>query len=531
MERASSRAIAATEAVTETILVQFDAPPNPQDLMLAGSRERSRRAPRNGLKVFHSRLGSADQRGHVALGGSILEHQLMAVADLLESEGLSEARIDLTFAHELVERVGLLVVGEVRSLKALLPHPEVAQIDRGVVARMSRAYHDHPAGVAHEHGGRDGVLAGEFEDDPGIAPFAYDVPDGLAERPRLRDPRRERRIILPMGKHPPVLEVLAVYTAFGAELPAEFYFPIIADDPDRNAAFGLHDLNRHRAESARCAPDEHHVAFADGVRRPSHQHPVCGGTDECGSGGFLPGEVPGLGHALMRLDLGELREASPVGLVAPDLERGVVHGVVAVAHGRTIPVPYAAVDHHPVSDLDVGDILANGINDSGGVASSDMEIGIVVAGFLACRYDVDWRTERGPYVVVVDSGGHHEDQDLVRLQFRHGDPLDPERAFGVPETVSANQLTVHVPGHMTDRRYLADFVDFPLAHILPLAIALCPVGPVVRSSQLGFPGYLPVLHRGGCTFGKKLPRVDSFPFETPKRRNLSYRFGKALTTG
>src|SRR5581483_4735076 len=352
---------------------------------------------------------------------------------------------------------------------------------------------------------------GEFEDDPWAAPFTDYIPDGLAERPRLRDPCRERSIILPVGKHLPVLEILAVDAALGAELLAELDFAIVADDADRDAALRLHDLNRHRTESARCAPDEHDVAFADGVRRPSHQHPVCGGTDERGSGGFLPGQMLRLGHALMRLDLGELREASPVGLVAPDLERGVVHGVVAVAHGRTIPVPYAAVDHHPVSDLDVGDILADGINDSGGVASSDMKIGIVVAGFLARRYDVDRRAESGPYVVVVDSGGHHENQNLVRFQFGHGDLLDFECAFGVPEAVSANQLTIHVPGHMTDRRYLADFVDFPLAHILPVATVLCPVGPVIRSCQPAFRGIYQYCTGGGCPFGKKSPRIDSVP--------------------
>src|SRR5271166_5086946 len=99
-------------------------------------------------------------------------HDLVAFTDLIEVEGLREAWIDLALEHELIERVGLLVVGEMRALKPLLPHPEVAQIGDRVVTGGARANHYHPAGVTYEHRGGDSVLAGMLEDDARVAPLA-----------------------------------------------------------------------------------------------------------------------------------------------------------------------------------------------------------------------------------------------------------------------------------------------------------------------------------------------------------------------
>src|SRR5579862_4065469 len=65
-------------------------------------------------EVLHSRLRRAHQRYHFALGRAVFMHDLMAFRNLIEAERLREARIDLAVDDQLIERVGLFVVGEMR---------------------------------------------------------------------------------------------------------------------------------------------------------------------------------------------------------------------------------------------------------------------------------------------------------------------------------------------------------------------------------------------------------------------------------
>src|SRR5215472_684191 len=185
---------------------------------------------------------------------------------------------------------------------------------------MARADYYHPTRDAYEDRGRDGVFAREFEHQPGALALSHYVPERLAEVARLTGPFAEGRVIFPMRQHAPVLEVLAIDAAFGAQSLAEFDLAIVADHPHRNSPRGLYDLDRHRAEAPRGAPDEDHVAQANRMRRPSHQHAIGGRTHQGGSGGIFPAEMLRLGHALMRLHLGKLRKTAPVGFVAPEFE-------------------------------------------------------------------------------------------------------------------------------------------------------------------------------------------------------------------
>ena len=145
--------------------------------------------------------------------------------------------------------------------------------------------------------------------------------------------------VLPVRHHAPMEKFLAIDDALGAELHAEVDLAIVADDADRNSAFGLDDLNRHASEPARRAPNQHDVVVAHGVRRPSHQHAIRGRAHQRRAGGFFPGEMLRLRHTLMRLHAGELREAAPVGFVAPDFEGRIVHRIVAVADRGAICDP------------------------------------------------------------------------------------------------------------------------------------------------------------------------------------------------
>src|SRR5262249_36492834 len=145
---------------------------------------------------------------------------------------------------------------EVRALEPLLPHPVVAQVERRVVAGRAGADDHHPAGVAHEARGGHGVLAGMLEHDARAALLAQNVPDRLAEGARAAQPDLVVQLILPVGKHAPVVEVLAVDAAGRAELLAEVDLVVARDDRDRDAAERTDDLDGLTAETARAAPDQ-----------------------------------------------------------------------------------------------------------------------------------------------------------------------------------------------------------------------------------------------------------------------------------
>jgi hypothetical protein len=153
---------------------------------------------------------------------AVLVHQLVALARLVEREHPPEARVDLPFDDKLVERVGLVIVGEVGALEALLAHPEVPQVDIRVVAGGAGADDHHAARIAHELARRDGVLPGVFEHDARALALAEDVPDRLAERAGAARELAHRLVVGPVRKPAPVVEVLAVDAADGAEAHAVF---------------------------------------------------------------------------------------------------------------------------------------------------------------------------------------------------------------------------------------------------------------------------------------------------------------------
>ena len=159
-----------------------------------------------------------------------------------------------------------------------------------------------------------------LEHDLRALPLAEHVPDRLAERLRAVEPRLPLRRV-PRRRDAPVREPLAVDVALGAERLAVLALLVAAHDRDRAAA-GVHDeLDRERPEPAGAAPHQDDVAGLHGVRRPAEQHPVRRGAGQRGRRRLLPREVLGLRQALMRLDLGELRERPPARVVAPDAER------------------------------------------------------------------------------------------------------------------------------------------------------------------------------------------------------------------
>jgi hypothetical protein len=260
-----------------------------------------------------------------------------------------------------------------------------------------------------------------------------------------------------------VVEVVAVDAALGAELHAVVELVLARHHGDRHAASGLDDLDGHRAQPARATPDEDDVVLLDGVLAPAVQHaPRCGRDEGVGRGG-LPGHVLGLGHALLGLDLGELGEAAPVGLVAPDPEGRGVHRVAAALTDGQVRGPLAAVHDDLVADLDVGDVLADLVDDAGGVAAADVEglAAEVAAGvpLVAGADDIDRDAEAGPDVVVVDPGRHDVDEHLVVGDVGDVDDLLLEGLHRRAEPLRADQPGVHLLGDLSEGRHLTDVVQ------------------------------------------------------------------------
>ena len=175
------------------------------------------------------------------------------------------------------------------------------------------------------------------------------------------------------------------------------------DDADGLGPGELAELEGEDAEPAGRAPHEHAVAGLE--LRLVHQHPVGGEVGEAVGGGLLPGEVRGLGQQLLGLDLAELGEGAPGGLVAPDLLGRRRQRVEAVDLGVLVG-GLVAVDDDLVAGLPARDALADLPDDAGGVGAADVVILVVVAE------DRDGLAERRPDVVEVHARRHHADGDL-----------------------------------------------------------------------------------------------------------------------
>ena len=143
---------------------------------------------------------------------------------------------------------------------------------------------------------------------------------------------------------------------------------------------------------------------------------------------------------------------------------GAVHRVFARLNPGVVPAPRAAVDHHLVADFDVGDVLADLVDDAAGVAPADVEV-LRFAGLVARCDDVDRNAEAGPYVVVVDAGRHDVDQHLVVGGLWNVDCLDLPRLSRLAEAFRPYHPGVHFGWHVAQRWLLADGIQIlPFIH-------------------------------------------------------------------
>jgi hypothetical protein len=160
-------------------------------------------------------------------------------------------------------------------------------------------------------------------------------------------------------------------------------------------------------------------------------------------------------HELARLHAAELGERAIRRLVAPDALAGREHRVAAVAL-LVVAVILVAVDDDLVTDLPALHLGADRPDDARGIGAGDVE------GLLVHVERRDRQAESRPHAVVVDSGGHHEDQHLVLADRMGRYDFELHRLFGRAVAVTANHPGIHVLRHMAERRDLADFVEILL---------------------------------------------------------------------
>ncbi len=389
---------------------------------------------------------------HIAGWVAVVRHQRMGGADLVEAEDPREAAVDLLVHDEVICLVRLVLRREVAALDPFLSHPDVARVEGDVVAGGAGAEDDHPAASDDVAGHGEGGLAGVFEDDVDVD-IARDVPDGLAELADFLHPGAVGLGVLGVRHLPPAVEVLPVQPGLGAELHAVATLVFARHDRDRVGAGGLADLDGHRAEATRASPDKHVHRRLQDMRGVAVEHAPGGGMDEHVAARLGPGEVFRLREDLLGLHLAELGEGAVGRLVAPDLLAAAHHRVATVAV-VALAAGLVAVDDDLIAHLAALHAAADGPDDARGVGAGD------VVGLLVDVQRGQGLAERRPDTVVVDAGGHHVDEDLVRPDVGDGDHLVLERDLGGAVTLLADGHRDHRLRHLAEGWDLSEFKEF-----------------------------------------------------------------------
>ena len=164
----------------------------------------------------------------------------------------------------------------------------------------------------------------------------------------------------------------------------------------------------------------------------------------------------------MGLDLGELRERSPAGVVAPHPEARGEPGILPRTYPRVVLVPLPGMHDDAVAHGDVRDCLADRVHHTRGVGSDDVEVGGLAPPRLSLR-DIHRESPRRPDVVVVHARSHHQHEGVVRAELGNRDDLVLDRGGRVTVAVGPHQLRVHGGRDLADRGDLADLIQL-LAH-------------------------------------------------------------------
>src|SRR5262249_31910950 len=141
-----------------------------------------------------------------------------------------------------------------------------------------------------------------------VVALAGELPDRLAEFADLLHVLAIAAGAVDIGKAAPAIELLAVDDPPGAELHDEVALLVLGDHGDAVGARGGDELDRHRPQAARRAPDQHVVAGPEHMRAMAEEHPVGGGERQHVAAALFPCQVLRPLHELAPLDAGELSE-------------------------------------------------------------------------------------------------------------------------------------------------------------------------------------------------------------------------------
>ncbi len=199
----------------------------------------------------------------------------------------------------------------------------------------------------------------------------------------------------------------------------------------------LAELGGEHAQAAGGPPDQHGLAGLE--LHAGDEHPVGGEVHEPVGGRLRPGEAGGLGKQLLGLDLRELGERAPGGLVAPDLLAGGGQRIEPVHLGILVG-GLVAVGDDLVAGLPARHARADLPDDPGSVGAPDV---VAVLRVVAVAHDRHGLAEGGPDVVVVHARGHHPHDHLEGAGLRHLDLLELEGVAWLAEPLLAD----HPRGH------------------------------------------------------------------------------------
>ena len=171
------------------------------------------------------------------------------------------------------------------------------------------------------------------------------------------------------------------------ELAAQFELVVAGGDRDRPRVEQLRDLNRHHAQAAGCAPDQHEVARLD--MRARHQHPPYRDQHQRHRRRLLEAQVRRLWQRVDRRHLAILavRAVERAGLKAPDPEV-VAEELLAAGAVVALAAGDPAMDHDLVADLDVLDLAAGLDHHAGRVGARDVRQDNLHPGQAAARPDI-----------------------------------------------------------------------------------------------------------------------------------------------
>src|SRR5215469_15506143 len=338
-----------------------------------------------------------------------------------------------------------------RALNALLMHPKIAGIRRKVVAGGAGADHDHATALYDEDRDGEGAFARMLEHEIDIVAFAGVLPDRRSEFADLLEP-----LAIFRGAHlrqlAPTLEIFAIDRALCAQLHDKAALILLGDNPNGVGTGRCAKLHGKGAKPAGSAPDEHVVAGAKDMRAVAEQHPVSGRHGQRVAGAFLPAQMARPRHELAVLDTGELRERAVWGLIAPNALGRREHRIAAIAF-LVVAVVLVAVHHDLVANLPALDLGANCPDDAGRVRACN------VIGLLVAIERGDRRAERSPKPIIVNAGGHGEEQHVVAIELPGGYDLQLHGLIGRAMPLFPDGPCIHFRRHMAERGNFADLIE------------------------------------------------------------------------